>query len=312
MSLKPVCELWIPNPQGTALLRSAASYVGYEDFAQQSEDVSFARGEGLPGRVWASRLPEVLAALDAPSSFVRAQAAVEADLSAGLGLPIIRDGDVVAVLTFLYAQGPEPTGVMEVWTPDESANALVWRDGFYGQLEDIKRSSMATRFAPGQGLPGRVWQTRLPDLMTALWEATDFVREEVAAVAGLTSGLAIPIVDDGAVKAVATLLSTSDLPFARIIEIWLPSDDGTRLRKSAGYYGRLHSFVDTRPAVEFERGQGLPGQVWETGMPQLIAPLDKESGFARYQAAQSVDLTVAVGIPIMDGQRTTAVILLLD
>ena len=58
MSLMPVCELWIPNQEGTALELSAASYVGYEDFADKSASVSFAKGEGLPGRVWASQSKE--------------------------------------------------------------------------------------------------------------------------------------------------------------------------------------------------------------------------------------------------------------
>lgn len=312
MSLMPVCELWIPNPQGTALQRAAASYIGYESFAEKSQNVEFGKNEGLPGRVWASHQPVVLSALDAPSSFLRAQAAIEAELSAGLGLPIIRGGEVIAVVTFLFAQGPEPTGIMEVWSPDEAGAALIWQSGFYGQLEDIKQESMATSFMPKQGLPGRVWQSRLPDIIPSLWPASEFVREEIAAVAGLTTGFAMPIVENGTITSVATLLSSSDMPFAKVMEIWLPDDDGKVLRCFKGYYGRHTDFLDPESDITFVPGQGLPGQVWQSGMPQLIAPLDEESGFARYQAAQSVDLTVAVGIPVIDGDRTTAVILLLD
>ena len=312
MSLMPVCELWIPDPQGTALQRAGASYIGYESFAEKSENVAFGMGEGLPGRVWASRRPEILSALDAPSSFVRAQAAVEAELSAGLGLPIIRDDKVVAVLTFLFAQGPEPTGVMEVWGPADDGQTLAWRSGFYGQLDDIKEASMATSFKSGEGLPGRVWASRLPDIIPSLWPSSDFVREEVAAVAGLTTGFAFPIIRGGGVDSVAMLLSSSDMPFAKVMEIWVPDEDGASLRRQKGFYGRHSDFLDPNTDIKFALGEGLPGQVWQSGLPEIIAPLDEESGFARYQAAQSVDLTVAIGIPVVDGSRITAVILLLD
>jgi len=111
---------------------------------------------------------------------------------------------------------------------------------------------------------------------------------------------------------VVALLSTSDMTFAKVIEIWRPNAEGTALHKDSGYYGRLRDFGDKSAAVTFAPGEGLPGQVWQTGEPQLIAPLDASSGFARYQAAQSVDLTVAIGIPIIDGDRVTAVILMLN
>lgn len=314
MSMMPVCELWVPDPEGTVLHRTAGSYVGYEIFERASDNVVFARGEGLPGRVWSTQQPEVLSTLDAPRNFVRARAAIDADLSAGFGLPIVHGDQVAAVLAFLVAQGPEPTGVMEVWCPDAKGELLVWHSGFYGQLDEILEVSMATRFAPGQGLPGRVWEHRRPEIVESLWpsESDEFLREEVAMVAGLTTGFAIPVIVGGEVRSVVVLLSTSDMTFAKVIEIWRPNADGTALEKDSGYYGRLSDFGSRSEAVTFGRGEGLPGQVWESGMPQLIAPLDANSGFARYQAAQSVDLTVAMGIPIIDGDEVTSVILMLN
>ncbi|MCA9705103.1 MAG: GAF domain-containing protein [Myxococcales bacterium] len=308
-----MCELWVPDPSKAFLQCKAACYVGYEGFGRQSHGVAFARGEGLPGRVWATRRPELLATLDAPSDFVRARAAADADLSAGLGLPIIRNDQVIAVMTFLYSQGPEPSGVMEVWGPSSDGRELTWRSGFYGQLDEIREVSVTTTFAPGQGLPGRVWQSRLPELVESLWEHSDgeFVREEVAMVAGLTMGFAIPVIHGGEVQSVAALLSTVDMPFAKVLEIWLPNEDGTALHKKSGYYGRYAKFTDDAQTT-FGLGEGVPGQVWQTGEPQLISPLTEGSGFARYQAAQSVDLSVAIGIPVIDGNRVTAVILILN
>ena len=315
MSMMPVCELWIPDPSNAFLQCKAACYVGYEGFGRQSHGVAFARGEGLPGRVWATRRPELLATLDAPSDFVRARAAADADLSAGFGLPIIRNDEVIAVMTFLFAQGPEPSGVMEVWGPSSDSRELTWRSGFYGQLDEIREVSITTTFAPGQGLPGRVWQTRIPEIVESLWQSSsdegEFVREEAAMVAGLTMGFAIPVIHGGDVQSVAALLSTSDMPFAKVMEIWVPNEEGTALQKKQGYYGRYAEFTHDGQST-FAKGVGIPGQVWESGDPQLISPLNENSGFARFQAAQSVDLSVAIGIPILDGDRVTAVILLLN
>ena len=316
MSLMPVCELWVPDPERTFLRCEAASYVGYEAFRHASEGVVFARGEGLPGRIWSTRRPEVLATLDAPSDFVRARAATEADLSVGFGLPFVRNDEVVAVLAFLFAQGPEPTGVMEVWSPSTDDSKLVWHSGFYGELDEIREVSISTTFAPGEGLPGRVWQHRRPEIVESLWGSSssdgEFLREEVAMVAGLTMGFAIPVIDHGRVQAIVALLSTIDMPFAKIMEVWVPDERDRVLRKRSGYYGRLGTFGDQSEDVSFAPGEGLPGQVWQSGVPQLIAPLDADSGFARYQAAQSADLSVAMGIPVIDGDRVTSVILLLN
>lgn len=313
MSLMPVCELWTPNAEGTALERKEASYIGYESFRDASEGVTFPKGEGLPGQVWQTGLPQVWTALDAPAGFIRAQAAADAGLSAGLGYPIMAGQEVTAVMVFLFAQGPEPTGVMEVWTPDPGGALLGWHSGFYGQLEDIKAQSVTAKFEPGQGLPGKVWQDGVPMLFPSLWPTSDFVREEVAAVAGLKTGLGLPVWHDDKVVAVAALLSSDTMPFAKIFEIWLPDASGTALERGAGFYGRLGGFLsqEDQRAI-FAKGSGLPGQVWESKTPRILSPLDEQSGFARYQAAQSAQLGVAIGIPVIAGNEVVAVVLLLD
>jgi len=98
-------EAWIPRPDGTVLEYSPAwcsSTESLEKFRQLSETFVFLPGVGLPGRVWASGqtewIPDVSAGPD--TFFLRAQIALEAGLKAGLGVPIIADGQVLAVLVF--------------------------------------------------------------------------------------------------------------------------------------------------------------------------------------------------------------------
>lgn len=314
MSLMPVCEIWTPRSDGAVLELKQGSYGGYESFQQASRGTVFAPGQGLPGNVWKSGLPVVWSALDAPDGFFRARAAAESGLSAGLGFPIMDGDEVKAVMVFLYVQGREPTGVMEVWAPDKAQAMLTWQSGFYGALHDIKEESMKATFARGQGLPGTVWESKIPQLFPDLWQFSGFVREEAAAITGLTMGLGLPVLHANEVRAVAVLLSSDFLPFAKIFEIWVPNASGSALVRHAGYYGRLSVFDrDAEASLSFAPGEGLPGRVWATKMPALLEPLDDaSSGFARYRAAAEADLSVGIGLPILQAGQVRAVVVLLN
>ncbi|WP_137283274.1 PAS domain S-box protein [Halorussus salinisoli] len=95
-------EAWVPDGDGP-LERASADYVEREDlepFAAASESFTFERGEGLPGRVWASGEPEWMrdvtdySAATAP----RVRQADRFGIESALGVPITTDEGVVAVL----------------------------------------------------------------------------------------------------------------------------------------------------------------------------------------------------------------------
>jgi PAS domain S-box-containing protein len=75
-----------------------------EDFATVSRMLKLRPGLGLPGRVWATMRPEWQEDVTATAvNFVRREAAKRAGLKAGFGVPIVSDGEVLAVLAF-FAQ----------------------------------------------------------------------------------------------------------------------------------------------------------------------------------------------------------------
>ncbi|MWG34509.1 PAS domain S-box protein [Halomarina oriensis] len=83
---------------------SAAS----EAFGATTTDWRFERGEGLVGRVWETATAEWMVDVtgtDAP--FERSAAAADAGLRAALGVPIVSDGSVVAVLVFFLEEPRE-------------------------------------------------------------------------------------------------------------------------------------------------------------------------------------------------------------
>ncbi|XVH31229.1 bacterio-opsin activator domain-containing protein [Haloferacaceae archaeon DSL9] len=140
--LKTVCDefewaygdAWIPV--GETLERTPTAYARSEAFApfkERSRRVRFERGEGLPGRVWASKEIEQLLNVSslAGSAFRRRDPAVEAELKTALGVPILVDGDVVAVLAFYIAE--------ERAVSDRSAEIVTMIATQLGELVDRKQ-----------------------------------------------------------------------------------------------------------------------------------------------------------------------------
>lgn len=109
-------EAWVPNSQRSVLECSPACYISpgintysVERFRLLSEKLTFNLGVGLPGRVWSSKKPEWDADVSMlpQTIYIRNQLAQEAGLRAGLGIPVIINGDVLAVLVFYLTESCE-------------------------------------------------------------------------------------------------------------------------------------------------------------------------------------------------------------
>ncbi len=113
VTLQKVCEatnwnfgeVWIPCSDGTVLEYAPVGYgssSSLEQFRRLSQEFTFPPGTGLPGRVWSSKQPKWILGVSekSDSTFSRAQIAMEVGLKAGLGVPIIANEQVLAVLVF--------------------------------------------------------------------------------------------------------------------------------------------------------------------------------------------------------------------
>ncbi|MBE9205793.1 PAS domain S-box protein [Nostoc sp. LEGE 06077] len=98
-------EAWLPSDDGAVLEHSLVWYaeeIDLEEFSISSRTIKFALGEGLPGRIWQMRQPEWVedvAAVGQPV-FVRSQQATKVGLKAAFGVPILANGEVLAILVF--------------------------------------------------------------------------------------------------------------------------------------------------------------------------------------------------------------------
>ncbi len=99
----PMGEAWVPREGRLVRVHSwHRDSPPLADFDRYSGTFTFSRGEGLPGKAWATRGSQILTDFSA-GDFVRRGAAIAAGLTAGLALPVRGDNDTLAILTFFTA-----------------------------------------------------------------------------------------------------------------------------------------------------------------------------------------------------------------
>ncbi len=119
-------EAWIPCEKSHVLQCSSAWYVNdheylnhlcqIQEFRAVSETFTFDFGVGLPGRVWASQQPEWQqdTSKQTETTFVRQCIALKNGIKAGLGIPVVINHQVLAVLVFFKcAAAPEDKQLVE-------------------------------------------------------------------------------------------------------------------------------------------------------------------------------------------------------
>lgn len=97
-------ELWVPNSRRTEL-EHAKSYAlndSFREFVDVTRTTGFRKGEGLPGRVWATEDTEWIrdVASLSPDKYIRTEIAASSNLKAAFGIPVTAAGRVEAVLAY--------------------------------------------------------------------------------------------------------------------------------------------------------------------------------------------------------------------
>lgn len=187
--------------------------------------------------------------------------------------------------------------VTEIWVPSKDGTTLEFGGGSYGGLTGFHAESHQTVFRYDEGLPGRAWSTRRPIVLKDL-QNSYFKRGSAARAAGLTCGLALPIFAGDFLRAVVTFFCGDDDDNVGAIEVWANDPaKSSAMELDDGYYGNAEFFERNSKTIQFGRGQGLPGEVWERDLPVILKDPYGSHRFLRKAEALKLGRTTAFGLP---------------
>lgn len=264
-----VIEIWTPVP-GKPVLKLADGFYGrYVEFKRISEQYTFNYDEGLPGKAWSNACPQIITDLE-HSYFLRKEPAARAGLNAGIAMPLFAGEFLTAVVVFLCGEINDTTGAIELWGKREkNSNELSLKQGYYGPLKKLEQASQQTQFAKGNGLPGSVWDYRIPMVVENMARTRLFKRAGTAVMEGITAAIGLPFNYYTDKEFVLTFLSAHRTPIAQRFEIWIPDREQNHLFFHAGLCEQGEDIVSMHKYTQIERGVGLLGKVWLTGVPTI-------------------------------------------
>ena len=290
-----VIEIWTPSHDRKSLSLADSYYGDFVEFNNNSQTITFAYNEGLPGTAWAESKPIVITDLE-HSCFLRTEAAASAGITCAIGLPIFAGQFLLAVIVLLCGDDEELAGAVEVWGKDiNKPNEMNLTGGYYGSLEKFEWISRRVSFQKGNGLPGTVWDYHIPQIVADLSNSASFLRASNAQLEGITTAFGIPFIYDEDHEYVLTFLSAKGTPIARRFEIWLPDRDHQFVSLLTGHSEIPHDIFSYK---EISKGEGLIGQVWQTGCP-AISHNPAEDGLVSANADTS-DLKACVALPVIE------------
>lgn len=96
-------------------------------------------------------------------------------------------------------------------------------------------------------------------------------------------------------------------------EIWLVNSEKNKLNKVDAFAASPAMeafFVETKRITHFDKNEGLPGLVWQTGRMEVLEMDEIDSGFKRSKAARKAGIIAVLGIPLFHNERVVGVLLL--
>ncbi|MEH1968729.1 response regulator [Nostoc sp.] len=142
----------------------------------------------------------------------------------------------------------------EFWIVDQKANLLTLLNTWYkisSEMQEFDILSRQTRFAPGIGLPGRVWASAEPVWMADVVKDQNFIRSQIAAQAELHGAFGFPIRSGKKVIGVITCFSH---------EIQQADPDLATVMNSIGE--QVGQFIERKQAEEELQRQNLRSQLF--------------------------------------------------
>lgn len=308
-----IAEVWAPSKDGRSLTLASGLFPGVAAFEAITRQMTFAKGEGLPGRAWEEGHPLMLRQL-VGSYFKRAAAARAVDLTCAVAIPVFQHNELRCVVVLLMGGAPSSVGSVELWRHDSRLTSdMTLVDGYFGsgpQSGELEALSFDGWLPRGAGAPGLAWQQDAAVYMPDIANAKHFLRKEAAQALGIERALAVPCSVRGANAWVLTLLSAASTPIALRTEVWQSSGETREaLFRSAGHCETLATLPVTRQKMHQLRELGAIGEAWRTCMAQASQRLPslQETG---PHAFKGTGITAMLALPVMAGDEVSEVIAL--
>lgn len=188
--------------------------------------------------------------------------------------------------------------VAEIWTPDSDGYLLEFGGGLYANAPDFGGISRRMCFGRGEGLPGRVWETRAPVILKDL-QGGYFQRAQAAEAAGLTCAMAWPVYFGDLLKAVVVLFCGEIAGAPGALEVWRNDPRVTSdLTLFDGVYGGGNDAFEAASRGTFlPRGTGLPGLAWQREGSVFMDGVERAAQFVRGEAAAAGGLRRGLALP---------------
>ena len=152
--LQAICEavgwdagaVWVPDAKAK-MLRCAGIWhrpeAKLEAFGEVTALGVFARGVGLPGRVWESRQAIWVGDVVHETNFPRAPIAERCGLHGGFGFPVMLEGDVIAVIEFFSRdiRKPDSTLLHMMWAHADQIGQTVQREYAEKEMKEAKETA---------------------------------------------------------------------------------------------------------------------------------------------------------------------------
>ncbi|PPS46022.1 ATP-binding protein [Chroococcidiopsis sp. TS-821] len=174
----------------------------------------------------------------------------------------------------------------EAWIPNPKTRILEYSPAGYSvspELEQFRTLSQQFTFSLGDGIPGRVWQSKHPEWIQDVSDASPVVcqRYQLVKEVGFKAGVGIPIINRNEVLAILVFF---------MFEAY--EEDQRLVEIISTVAIQLGSLIQHKQAEEALRSSVATNRALINALPDLLLRINKEGYFVNFKAAKNESLII--------------------